>query len=167
MSPPLNHPLIDIRGHCSYITKIARLRYEAWKNHSRNVDWGLDAQIVGVAGEIGTRIYYGKILLANVGRDYGCDLDIQGLKVNVISTFETPKWTNYRVQIPADEKITSDVYLYTMINLFSWQVRLIGYCSGREMETSPIIYNRPIPCRGVHVNKLHPVQELLPFCISA
>lgn len=142
------------------VLRLAEMRYEYWRRAPGFVDWGPQAMVVGVAGEVIAGRVFGVRPRLMVGPDDGYDLVLGGERVNVVAT----RWRDHGrvgLQIPADETLTADLYMLAMVKVEERAGALLGWATAQEINRCEIRTDRPIPCRDIRAHELHPIEPLV------
>ena len=152
---------MDLSGSWTQIQSVAKNRLAHNKTVFHVSDYGDGIEVLGAAGEVCARRFFGLPETLHEEFDNGCDLVFAGKKIDVKTTVLTPK-LNYRyLQWPQTKRIKADIVLMTAVDPISMQAVVVGYATKAEVKLAAVNNGRAYPCREISVVDLHPPYELI------
>jgi hypothetical protein len=152
---------MDLRGSWPSIQNTAKNRLAHNKTVWHVSDYGDGIEVLGVAGEVCARRFFGLPEKVHECFDNGCDMVFGGRKIDVKATVLTPKLMFRFLQWPCTKRVKADIILLTAIDPISMQGVVVGYATKAEIELAQVNYNRAYPCKEIALAHLHPPYLLL------
>jgi hypothetical protein len=152
---------MDLSGSWTHIQEAAKNRLSHNKTAFHIFDYGEGIEVLGAAGEVAARRFFGLPEELHTGFDSGCDLVFAGKRIDVKATVLTPKLNFRYLQWPQSKRVKSDIILLTAVDPISMQAVIVGYATRLEVELAVINNGRAYPCKEIAVINLHPPYELI------
>jgi len=157
---------MDLSSSWKYIVETAKIRYSNNRTQWHVNDYGIDKEVIGVAGEVVARRHLGLDEEVHLGFDGGVDITFCGIRIDVKATLLTPKFTYKFLQWAEGKPIKSDIIFLTAIDPISMAGIPVGYATRDAIGNAPVNKTRHIPCHEIPVRELHPDWELLELGIK-
>lgn len=151
---------MDLSGSWKYIQSVAESRLAHNKTPRHISDFGTGIEVLGVAGEIVARRFFGMSEKLHDGFDNGIDLRFAGFTIDVKTTVLTPKVEHRYLQIPEFKPVRADIILMAGVDPINMIGTVLGFATRAEVEKSEINQDRHTPCHEIAVRDLHPAWEL-------
>lgn len=152
---------MDLSGSWSSIQNTAKSRLCHNKTVFHISDYGEGIEVIGAAGEVAARRFFGLSETLHTGFDHGCDMVFAQKRIDVKATILTPKLNHRFLQWPQSKRVKAEIILLTAVDPISMQAVVVGYATKAEIELALINETRAYPCREISVMKLHPPYELI------
>lgn len=151
---------MDLSRDWPYLEEVAATRLRNNKTQYHINKYGTQIEILGAAGELAARRFYGLDEGLHRGFDDGYDFKLNGYRVDVKATHLTKNIQHRFLQWPHFKPINADIILMTAIDLNKKKATVLGYATRPEVEVAPINYTRDVPCMEISVSNLHPAWHL-------
>jgi hypothetical protein len=153
--------MIDLGEHWDYIECIARerLRHNVTSRHVSV--YGDTIEVIGAAGELAARRFYGMPTVLGTYFDGGTDFTFRHLKFDVKATVWTLKIQFRSLQWPIWKPVKADVILFSAINIEKQTAILLGCATRNEIISAFINSTRYIACHEIPIQNLHPVMDYM------
>lgn len=151
---------MELASSWEYITNTARNRLANNKTGHQVTAYGEGIELLGVAGEIVARRFFGLDEILHEGFDDGIDFRFAGFRIDVKATALTPNIEHRFLQWPAWKRVVADIILFTAVDPTSQVGTVIGFATKAEILNSPINETRAIACHEISVAELHPAWKL-------
>ncbi len=152
--------MIDLSGDWEYIEHIADRRWNECRTPRHVFKYGPGIEILGAAGELAARRYFGMEEELEVGLDHGVDFSLYGHKIDVKATHWTPKIGFRYLQWPIAKPIKCEIILLMGVNLEGRKATPLGYAFASDIQRTEVNDSRYIKCYEIQSRKLRPVWEL-------
>jgi hypothetical protein len=152
---------MDLSGSWDYLHKVARNRLannSRTPHHEHRLGEGIE--VVGAAGELVARRFFGLPENLHEHFDGGVDLEYCGMRIDVKSTILTPRFRYRFLQWPRYKDVRGDFILMVGIDVIRQRGTVVGYATREEMQAAPLNMTRATPCHEIAVPQLHPIWEL-------
>ena len=154
--------MIHLRHSWDYIQDVATERLKHNKT-SRHVDvYGDEIEVLGAAGELAARQYFGLPTDLGTRFDGGTDFIYRGMRIDVKATVWTKRIQFRFLQWQVWKPIKADVILLTAVDPNDKQAFLVGFATRNEISMAGINTTRHDPCHEIPIQDLHPVNLLMP-----
>jgi len=151
---------MDLTKEWAYLEEVAAARLRQNKTQFHMDRYGTHIEILGAAGELAARRFYGLDEHLHTGFDDGCDLIYRGYTIDVKTTRLTRQIQHRYLQWPYFKPVEADIILMAAVQLTQRRAPILGYATREEVDTAPINYSRDVPCREIPVTRLHPAWHL-------
>jgi hypothetical protein len=130
---------------------------------SRHVSvYGTGIEVMGAAGELAVRRFFGVPEKLGTHFDGGTDLIYNGYRLDVKATIWTKRVQFRFMQWPIWKPIKADVITLVAIDDKFYRALILGYATRTEISTAHINSTRYDPCHEIPIQNLHPMRELMP-----
>lgn len=157
---------MNLGGSWDYITSVAQSRLAHNKTSRHVSDYGDNIEVIGAAGELLARRYFGLEEKLHDGFDGGHDFLYAGKTVDVKATILTPQIQHRYLQWPTWKRIKAEIILLTAVDPLTRQGIVIGWATGDEILRAKINNERSTPCYEIPIPALHPVYELFAIAMK-
>jgi len=151
---------VDLKKHWSYINRTAKERLKNNKTSKHVDDYGTDIEVIGAAGELAARIFFGIGIRLHTQFDKGTDINWRGYSIDVKSTRLTPRLDHRFLQWPAWKECNTDIVLMTAVDLRGKRAIIVGWAWGEEVKKARINHDRDYPCHEIPIPNLYPTWRL-------
>ena len=151
---------MDLSGSWEYVVRTARSRLSNNLTPHHRYELGESGEILGVAGEIVARNFFGMPGNVHEGFDNGVDIKWGGMTIDVKATILTPNLAYRFLQWPEWKRIKAEIILLTAVDPITQLGVAVGYATKKEIESAPVNRTRAQPCREIPVTQLHGLWEL-------
>ena len=152
---------MNLGGAWDYIAEISRRRLSHNKTDRHVSDYGENIEIIGTAGELLARRYFGLDEKLHDGFDGGHDFIYAGKTIDVKATVLTPQIIHRYLQCPTWKKIRAEIVLLTAIDPLTRQGVVVGWATADEILRANINNSRATPCYEIPIPALHPAYEIV------
>lgn len=118
-------------------------------------------EVIGAAGELVARNFYGLPEELHEHFDGGIDFKYGRFTFDVKATLLTPQAEYRYLQWPEKKIIKADIILLTAIHMEKRMGIILGFAYASEMQAAPINRNRTYPCHEIPVAQLHSERSIL------
>jgi hypothetical protein len=152
---------MDLSDSWLYLQHVAksRLANNSRTPHHENRQ-GEGIELIGAAGELAARRFFGIEEKLHEHFDGGIDLVIANMRIDVKSTLLTPRFHYRFLQWPRWKEVHGDFILMMAVDVLRQKATVVGYATREEIKTAPINLTRSTPCHEIPVSDLHPAWEL-------
>jgi len=151
---------MNLSDRWDYINQVARVRLAHNKTSWHVSKYGKSIEVLGAAGELAARRYFGLNDHLTTEFDGGIDLTWRGHTIDVKTTRLTPKLRYRHLQWPMSKTVKADLVLLMAVDLSRKIAVAVGWVQANQMNKAPINRDRDIPCREIPIPKLRPPWEL-------
>jgi len=117
-------------------------------------------EIIGAAGELAARLFFGMSSELGTHFDQGSDFLVGDLKVDVKATPLTPGAAYRFLQWPERKPVKADIIVMTIVNIEEQGATLVGYTTRKAIKAAPVNVARRTPCHEIAYSRLSPLWEL-------
>lgn len=144
-----------------YIKRVARARLSNNKTEKHVSQYGDAIEIIGVAGELTARRFFGLDESLHTHFDRGVDFILGGRKIDIKATPLHGGLGGNHLQWPTWKPVKSDIIILTAVNTDKHTSIVLGYVYADEIERAPVNHNRRTPCHEIPIEDLRPAWKLL------
>jgi hypothetical protein len=145
---------MDLSQDWDYIVKTAMLRLENNRTRSHISDYGTDIEVMGAAGELAARRYFGLKAVLHKNFDGGHDFKVGRKRVDVKATKLTPNLEYRFLQWSITKRIACDIVLLTAVDIRLRAAVIVGWATAKTMMAAPVNQERAYPCHEIPVPDL-------------